>query len=433
MTGLLTAVRRSADLDVRTLSAQTVSVAGVVAAARAAGFALLSVTVVVLVGWATAADTGASASEAVAACLHTWLVAHQTQLAIAGGTFGLAPIGLTAVSGWLLFAGGSRAALSCDIKRTREVAALTCALASAYALLATVVAVLSRTDDVRPLPVTAFLGAGALAAVAGGAGAARAAGIWPSLWRRVPAGLRVVAEAAGAATVVLLTGGALVVAGALAAKFPRIVDLAEVLDAGPLGLMLLGLLSLAYVPTAVLWGTSVVVGPGFAVGTGTSVALTGSTLGATPAFPPLAALPADGGPPGTAVALMLLSAAAGVVAGVLIDRRDQRGRTALMPTWRHVLMLGGGAGAGTGIAMILGSLLTDGPGGPGRLADVGPAWWQMGPAAAAWVAAFATVTLFARRSSRLQGVLPRPLSVRGRSATARRSRTSSGTPLGPPR
>src|SRR5688500_6871824 len=77
-------------------------VAGLNAAGHAAALGLLTVTVIVLVGWATAADSGASAGEAVRSAVQVWLVGHGGALAIPGGRFSLTPLGLTALPALLL-------------------------------------------------------------------------------------------------------------------------------------------------------------------------------------------------------------------------------------------------------------------------------------------------------------------------------------------
>ena len=82
------------------------------------------------------------------------------------------------------------------------------------------------------------------------------------------------------------------------------------LHAGTSGSLLVLLICILYAPTAVVWGTSYLAGPGFAVGTGTSVAITGVHLGAVPALPLLAALP------------------------VLEGRRELPGRSRSRPRWR---------------------------------------------------------------------------------------------------
>lgn len=401
MTALLAPPNRARRSRARRAPAHAVAVAAACGAARAAALGLLSVTVAVLVGWATAADTGASASEAVAASLQTWLVAHHTQLTVPGGAFGLAPLGLTAFLGWLLLVEAQRAARARDLADNRGVAVLTCALASTYGLIATVLALVARTDAVEPLPVSALLGAAAVAGVAGGAGALRGAGTWPMLWRRVPFPAQSVTTAAAGAAAVLLGGGGFVMALALAAHFGRFVDLVRSLDAGATGMVLIALLSLAYVPTAVVWSTSFVVGPGFAIGAGTSIGVAGADLGATPAFPLLAALPADGGTTPLGVAVLLVPAAAGVTAGLLLDRADRRRTKSALTSWRHVLTMSWSSAAAAGAALVVCAVSAGGPGGPGRLAEVGPSGWLLGVVTALWVGLLSTVTLAVRRRTTL--------------------------------
>lgn len=396
MTTLLARSTRSAQRATQG-SARAVSVAGTVAAARAAALGLLAVTVAVLVGWATAADTGASAREAVTASLNTWLLAHHTTLTIPGGTFGLTPVGLTAAFGWLLSIEGQRAARACDMDGNRGVVAVTCVLSSSYALTAAVVALLARTDVVRPMPVTAFLGAAVVAAAFGGAGAMRGAQTWAATWRRVPMRVRFTLSAAAGATAVLLGGGALVVALALTSHVDRVVDLVRALEAGLPGLVLIGLLSLAYVPTAVVWGASFVLGPGFAVGAGTTVGLTGVQLGAIPGFPLLAALPADDVPRAIAVGLVLVPLGAGVVAGLLLDRADRRRTVSVLSSWRQVVTMASATGAVSGAALTACTVVAGGPGGPGRLAHVGPSWWQVALATTLAVGLVSGVTVVVRR------------------------------------
>ena len=101
-------------------------------------------------------------------------------------TFGLAPLGLTLMLAALLFSSAARAARAAQVRGRRAVGSLTAALAASYAAVAVVVSLLARSDAVQPRPVTAFLGAGGLALVAGGAGAVRGSGRSPAWWARVP-------------------------------------------------------------------------------------------------------------------------------------------------------------------------------------------------------------------------------------------------------
>lgn len=377
--------------------------AGVLAALRSAGLGLLTVMVLVLVAWASAADSGASATQAVAGGLQIWLVGHFAQLVVPGGEFGLAPLGLSLLPAALLYTSASRAARAAQIRAWRGAASLTASLAATYAAVTVVVALLARSDAVQPLPVTAFLGAGGLAVAAGGAGVARGSGRAGVCWARLPVVVRLAGRGAAGALGVLGGSGALLLAVLLLRHREAADALFRGVDDGGSGVLLVGLICLLYVPTAVIWGSAYLLGPGFLVGTGTSVAVTGVHLGAVPAVPLLAALPAGNGGGVLAWALVLgVVAGSGVVAGLLVVRgaRDvatDPTTTDPTTTLRGIGLVAGASGALTGLAMAVLAGLASGPAGPGRMAEAGPTWWMLGPVAAAETALVVLAVLAARR------------------------------------
>ncbi len=377
-----------------------VSLSGLVAAVTVAAQGLLAVTVLVLVGWATAADSGASASEALAAALQVWLVAHHTELVIPGGTFQLVPLGLVALPAFLLFTAAARATRASQVAARRGVVALTTALATSYAALAVLAALLGRTDAVRPQPVSAFLGAGALAIVAGGAGAIHGTGRRAVLWLRLPRPVRLVLRGGVAAAAALVCGGALLTGASLALHRDTVGELVRGLGTGAPGGLLVLLLCLAYVPTAAVWGCAYLAGPGFSVGTGTSVSMTGVALGAVPGLPLLGALPSGGDPSGLTFAAVLVPAAAGVVAGLVLEPAAHPAARSTAPglgSWRRVLLAAAGSGGVAGSLLGVLAALATGPVGPGRFAVVGPSPWWVGLVVAAEVGAVAATTMFVRR------------------------------------
>lgn len=369
--------------------------AGVLAAAQSAGLGVLAVMVLVLVGWATAADSDASASSAVAGGLQVWLVGHHATLVVPGGSFSLAPLGLTALPVLLLHTSTLRAGRASAVTGRRGVLALTSAVTATYAVLAVAVALVARTDAVRPDPASAFLGAAVVAGLASGSAAVRATGRWQVLWHRLPGLARLAAPAALAAVAALLCGGALLAGLALAGHHGRAADLTAALDAGAGGSVLLLLGCLVLVPDAALWGVAFAAGPGFAVGAGTSVSVAGVDLGAVPALPLLAALPA--GPGGGAGWLALLvPAGAGVLAGLVLRRTARRPGPPPVPAltgWRDDLRAAGLAGLGAGVLTAVLTGLSAGSAGPGRMREVGPDWWWVGAAVAAEVAVAAAAVL----------------------------------------
>jgi hypothetical protein len=374
-----------------------VSLAGTLAALRAAALGLLTVMVLVLVAWATAADSGASATEAVGGGLAVWLVGNLTRLSVPGGGFGLAPLGLTLLLAALLFSSGVRAARAAQVHGRRAVGSLTGALAATYAAVAVVVSLLARTAALHPQPVTAFLGAGGLALVAGGAGAVRGSGRSAAWWSRVPTIGRLAVTGALGAVTVLLAGGSLLVAAMLSLHRSEASGVVSGLHAGTSGSLLVLLICVLYAPTGVVWGASYLAGPGFAFGTGTSVAVTGVHLGAVPALPLLAALPATGTPGAGWPLAVAATLATGLVSGVLVDRAARREPGAPISSWRDVLRVAGLTGALTGLALGVLAALSSGPAGPGRLAHAGPTPWWVGLAAAATTAVVVAGILAGRR------------------------------------
>ena len=96
-----------------------------------------------------------------------------------------------------------------------------------------------------------------------------------------------------------------------------------------------------------LLGAAYLVGPGFAVGTGTTVSTSSVALGPLPAFPALAALPAEGTPPGWAVGFLALPPAIAAVAAA----RAQSRTTAR--AYDYAALRGAGMGLGDGVLVSL--------------------------------------------------------------------------------
>jgi hypothetical protein len=415
MTGLLPTTTRPGTRRTRPGSPQvspdpaepprTLLASGLTAAVNATGLGLLAVTVLVLLGWATAADSGADPAEALQVALQVWLVGHGTALAVPGGRFSVGPLGLTALPVVLLYLTSARAARAAELGGLRQAASLTAVIAGAYAVLAALLALLAGTDSVQPMPVSAFLAAGALAVGAGGAGAVGAVCRWRVLWRRIPGRARLAAAGGAAALAVLLAGGALVAAASLGAHHGGAVELMRGLDAGVLGGLLLFLTCVLYLPNAVVWSAFYVAGPGFALGAGTAVAPWGVSLGAVPAFPLLAALPAGEGS-GLAYGVLVIPLAAGVLGGLLADRRDRSRVTPQLTGWRDIASVGMGVGAVTGGALALLSVAAAGTA-PGRLGHVGPPWWS-GFVVALEIGLVVTATLVARHPRLLRPARLRP-------------------------
>lgn len=344
---------------------------GVVAAAWAAGAGLVALGIPLLLVWATDSRSGSGAGAATRAVGQLWLLGHGTAMRVPGGTVGVMPLGLALLPLALLHRAGRHGARSLEVTGLAQAARLVVAIAFPYAVLCAIVAAASATPDVRPAPVQAVLGGLALGALGAGSGVLRETGLLRPALRLLPARARGLLRATAVVLGVLVAAGAAVSGASFVRHAGRASSLAAATDPGVVGGVALVVLGLVCVPNAALWGASWLTGPGFAVGVGTAVGPFGTTLGAVPAFPLLAALPSGPVPTWLGVGALAVPVAAGALGGVVVARRltSGPGRAAL-----EGLALGPCAGA----ALAVLAWLSGGPVGGGRLVQVGPSAWQVG-------------------------------------------------------
>jgi hypothetical protein len=332
--------------------------------------AIVSAAAAVLLGAGVALLTGIGPASALRTGARAWLVMQGSGVELQGASLGLVPIGGVLLCGAL----AARVARSMTPEPWESPGAFAATVAGTSGVLAAVLASASSTPEIVVHPVRAA----AAAFVVSGAGAAlgatvhhgRTADLWPAAWRRPEVRGVVGAGARGAA--VLVAGAAVVVAALLVTRIERAGQLWALLDPGAGGAPALALLCLLAVPTLVVWTVSVLLGPGFALGTQTSVDLTGAQLGPVPGLPVLAGLPSPGRFDDVVVVLALLPLLAGLVAGWRAARLDAtvaglQGRPLLT---RAVLGLAAGAAGGLLVGVLVGA--SGGAVGPGRLQDAGP-------------------------------------------------------------
>lgn len=205
------------------------------------------------------------------------------------------------------------------------------------------------------------------------------------------------AAAAGVITVSAVTVAVLIVG-----NYATVIGLYETLQAGIAGGIALTLAQLALVPNLVIWASAWFVGPGIAIGSGTSVSPVGTSLGPVPGLPILGALPN-----GT-LALGFLGLLVPVLIGFLcaVVIRQQMPQPDLILSARSSVWYFVATGVGIGLVagVILGLLAWASTGaiGPGRLVDVGPNPLLVGALAAVEIGVAASAGLLAgsRRASR---------------------------------
>lgn len=189
---------------------------------------------------------------------------------------------------------------------------------------------------------------------------------WPLRVRLVvAASLR----AGAAAAVAVLLVASVTVTALIVVNYAELIRLYEALHAEVVGGLALTAGQLALLPNLVVWAAAWFVGPGFAIGTGSSVSPLGTTLGPLPAVPVLGALPS--GDLDFAFAGVMVPVVAGFLAGAVVRGRLARGlgRDG-RPWWLAGTALGTGLVGGGLLALL--SWWSAGAAGPGRLVDVGP-------------------------------------------------------------
>ena len=221
------------------------------------------------------------------AALPSWLAAHQVPVSIFGLELGALPllptIGIVAITA----KAASTAAERLDLHRPGQAMQVIGTIAAAHGIAGAVIAGLSSDEQVTADPLAALYYPALVAGLAATVGVARRCGLLAAVVGRAD-GVAVAGLRAGALAVVLL-----LVAGGAVLTFGLLTSIATARDLFPMGAgNALGmlLLSIGYLPNAMVAATGFVAGSGFSLG---EVALSPTEFsgGPVPGLPLLAAMP----------------------------------------------------------------------------------------------------------------------------------------------
>ncbi|MEW2606226.1 DUF6350 family protein [Streptomyces sp. NPDC047916] len=392
----------------------------------AAGLGLGSLSVLVMLLWISSPypDSGPGGALHVASGL--WLLAHGAELVRAdtvGGhpvPVGTVPLLLGVLPVWLVHRAARDSAETGGRSSagTSAVGAF-CAVSAGYLLVVLASAAYAQGGALPADRVSLAFPVTVVVAVAAAAGvwAARGRPLTPLLvWAplrvqeaaarsRFRAGAGVALRSAAAGTLALLGGGALLVAVALVWHAGAARESFLGLSGDWAGRISVLLLAGALVPNAAMWGASYGLGPGFALGASsmaTPLAFTGPP--ALPDFPLLAAVPSHGPGTGANWAATAVPAVAGLVVARFVARGAVPVRERREETWGQgrTALVAGVAAVGCGIGAAVLASASGGPLGTGALAEFGPVWWLVGPAALAWTAVIGVPVALALRAWRLR-------------------------------
>lgn len=367
MTDLLT--RRPTGARPAGAPRRPLAIGAALAGAVAAGSVLLGCMAVALAGWfASDAASYGDTRDAIRVGADAWLLAHGSHLQLSGAGITLVPLGLTLVCVYVAFRLGRWAALTSAEEGAGTVLFGAIVLAGVYGVATVLTAVLASDVVAEPNLGLAFCGGFAVAFLGGGAGIAAGSRSGSSWWTRLPERVRAVLLGASACVLLLAAASAVALAVALLLHLGSAATVLSQLHVDTAGGLLYTVVVAAVTPNAVLLTGSYLLGPGFAVGTGSLVSSTSVFLGPVPAFPLLAALPRSGPAPWWAALLTGVPVLCAAVAAFAMVRRYPR------PAYDSGAVRGLCAGLGGGLLLAALVALAGGSVGPGRMRDVGALW-----------------------------------------------------------
>ena len=357
--------------------------------------------VAVVIGLARSLEGQGGLGAAAHAGLAGWLLGHGVPIGTSIGPLGLPPLLLSLLIIWRLNRAGLHVTRATGGRRSGSIGGALLvgfAVALTYSLLGSVAALVVDGKGTEVVAARAAINFFVIGLVGALAGSLRGTDALSVLARRTPGPLRHGIRTGVVAALLILAAGAAVTGLSVAVGGGQAADTISAFRTGVAGQAGITLLSLAYGGNAAVWAAAYLLGPGFALGTGSSVSLTEMTADTLPTLPLLAGLP--NGPMGAAGAVLLaVPVLAGLAAGVMLTNRLRRD-LGQEPRW--ALVLGSGVLAGPAGGLLIGLLawFSGGSLGGGRLAVIGPNPWLVGGLAAAVIAISVSVGASVARTLR---------------------------------
>ncbi|MFY1635997.1 DUF6350 family protein [Solwaraspora sp. WMMB335] len=381
--------------------------------------AVVSYLPVAVVMWLVRlAEGDSSITGAAQAGLAAWLLGHGVPLDTPTGPLGLPPLLLSVLAAWRICRAGVHTTRAIGARRSRSplrAGAVAIAVGLVYGAVGVAAATVASSPSATIDPVRSGVGLAAFGAVAALLGAGQTTGALHAAARRCPTLIRQALRTGLVAALLMFAAGAAAAGLSVAINGGDAADTIGAYRAGVAGQAGITVLSLAYSPNATVWAAAYLLGPGFAVGTGTAVRTSEVSLGSLPAVPLFAGLP-NGPVGGLSAALLALPVLAAMTAGWVLARRrltgiDPAGGTGRSPRgrrpgagrpgwvspgtgrpgwvspgtgrpgWVSLLVCAAASGPVAGAIVGVGALASGGPLGAGRLAEIGPTSWQTALAA----------------------------------------------------
>lgn len=338
------------------------ALAGVIAGLQAAVVGFVIVFAAMITVWLFASHGDDSAVSVLRASGCVWLASHLVPLSIGATPVGLLPM-LALVLPTMLLRRAFRSAVSASQPQSRsDVLTLIGFQCAMYATVAAAVSTLMSTPDLQTSNVRSLVQTAVVSAVILLVTAAQR----PVMPQWVRTSLRI----GMASAAFLYTAGAALVTASLLIHVRQAGTVTAAMAPQALDAAFLTVLGIGYVPNAAVWGMAYLVGPGVALGAGSTVSVFTVDTARVPAFPLLAMIPS--GAPTAARLLLIVPIVVGVFLYASMPRQRWVAGRGRPPASRHEVMAAAAAIASLTTCVFLLCLSASGPLGNDQLTHVGP-------------------------------------------------------------
>jgi len=359
-------------------------IAGAIAAGVSVGIGLIFTLGFIMAAWLFAAHGSESIVQVLRAAGIAWQVLHLTPIVIGTTTIGVLPWGFLLVPVLILWKATHWALKSSRPTTAIEFVRVAILISIIYSVFASLVGLISSTDDLHTASTSSFLHALIVALAVTTACIITFAPSRTILTDALPklfiAGIRPALVTFG----LLFIAGSLLTSVALILNWDQLRAVTTIMAPGFIDGFFMTLLGIGYLPTVNVWAMSYLLGPGITLGGGV-VTLNNASPGALPAFPLLSILPSESA--SFARAFILIPILIGVVMYFLIPRERWSAQGESLPVtlsfvvrWRELVTLAISISL-LSILIWLAAIVSSGSLGTGFLKFIGPIPSQMAFAA----------------------------------------------------
>ena len=281
--------RPSVDEDIKS---HPIPVAGFLGALSSAAFGLVITFLVVIAAWLIAAHGDESVNQVTAASGVAWLALQLVPVSIGGHALGLLPWGFIVVPIFLIWRGTHWSLKSAGPSSAKEFWQTAFFFSISYGLVSALVALFASTDSLGVNVIDAMLRSTLLALCVSVACVVTFAPSRSILIDSLPDSIAQAIKPGVVTFLFLFVTSGVLSTISLVIHFKEMTAVMQVMAPQALDGFFLTLLSIGYLPTAIVWTMSYALGPGITIGQGI-VSISQVKIGALPAFPLLSMLPSS--------------------------------------------------------------------------------------------------------------------------------------------